>query len=166
MFPFKFGHCGIPSCLHFGNGGPQTCLPAAWLEWGPSVAQLHQLKLKTLAKGQASLGGRQEASSRAASSGRLARRQRDQGRAPPEGPVTQSVTIEDQAGARRAPACAVSLFPFRCKGGKHRPRHQAKVSISAQQDQDQQDGRTEVTTEPTVASLPEPLAGEDHLLSG
>ena len=29
----------------------------------------------------------------------------------------------DQAGARRVPACAVSLFPFRCKGGKHRPRH-------------------------------------------
>ena len=32
-------------------------------------------------------------------SGRLARRRRDQGRAPPEGPVTQAMTIEDQAGA-------------------------------------------------------------------
>ena len=46
------------------------------------------------------------------------------------------------------------------------PRHQAKVSISVQQDQDQKDGRTEVTMEPRTASQPEPLAGEDHLLSG
>ena len=37
---------------------------------------------------------------------------------------------------------------------------------SVQRDQDQQDGRTEVTTEPTAASPLEPLAGEDHLLSG
>ena len=44
--------------------------------------------------------------------------------------------------------------------------HQAKVSISVQQDQDQQDGRTEVIMEPRMASPPEPLAGEDHLLSG
>ena len=84
-----------------------ACLPAAWLKWGPNVAQLHQLQLKTLARGQASRGGRQEASSGAASSGRLARRRRDQGRVPPEGPVMQALTIEDQAGARRAPACSV-----------------------------------------------------------
>ena len=42
------------------------------------------------------------------------------------------------------------------------PRHQAKVSISVQHDQDQQDGRTEVTVEPKTASPPEPLAGEDY----
>ena len=41
-------------------------------------------------------------------------------------------------------------------------RHQAKVSISMQQDQDQQDGRTEVTVEPKTTSPPEPLAGEDY----
>ena len=41
-------------------------------------------------------------------------------------------------------------------------RHQAKVSISVQQDQDRQDGRTEVIAEPTAASPPEPLAGEDY----
>ena len=46
------------------------------------------------------------------------------------------------------------------------PRHQAKVSISVQRDQDQQDGKMEVTMEPKTASSPEPLAGEDHLLSG
>ena len=84
-----------------GTGVPRlACLrPAAWLGWGPSTARLHQPKVKTLARGQASRGGRQEASSRAASSGRLARRRRDQGRAPPEGPVSQAMTIEDQPGA-------------------------------------------------------------------
>ena len=43
-----------------GTGVPRlACLrPAAWLKWGPSASQLHQLKLKTLARGQASRGGR------------------------------------------------------------------------------------------------------------
>ncbi len=41
------------------------------------------------------------------------------------------------------------------------PRRQAKVSILVQRDQDQQDGRTEVTVEPKAASPPEPLAGDD-----
>ena len=66
---------------------------------------------------------------------------------------------------RWAPACAVSSFPLWCKGGKRRhgvPRHQAKVSISVQRDQDQQDGKTEVTMEPKAASPPEPFAGEDR----
>ena len=71
-----------------------------------------------------------------------------------------------QAGARRAPAHAMSSFPLLGKGGKRRrgvPRHQAKVSISVQRDQDQQDGRMEVTMDPKTASLPTPLVGEDHL---
>ena len=35
-----------------------ACLqPAAWLKRGPSTAHLHQHKLKTLARGQASRGG-------------------------------------------------------------------------------------------------------------
>ena len=37
------------------------------------------------------------------------------------------------------------------------PRRQAKVSISVQRDQDQQDGKTEVIVEPKMASPPEPL---------
>ena len=84
-----------------GTGVPRlACLrPAAWLKWGPNAAQLHHLKLKTLARGQASRGGRQEASSGEASPGRLARRRRDQGRVPPKEPVTQAMMIEDQAGA-------------------------------------------------------------------
>ena len=70
--------------------------------------------------------------------------------------MTQAMTIE----TRRALAYTVSLFPLRCKGGKHRPRHQAKVTISVQQDQDQQSGRTEVTVEPKTASSPVLLAAE------
>ena len=69
-------------------------------------------------------------------------------------------------GARWAPARVVSSIPLWCKGGKRSrgvPRHQAKVSISVQQDQDQQDGRTEVTVEPKTASPPAPLTDEDHL---
>ena len=123
------------------------------------MAHLHQHKLKTPARGQASRGGRQEASSGTTSSGWLARRQRDQGRVPYEVPMTQAMTTE----ARRAPAWEASLFPLQCKGGKHRPRHQAKVTISVQQDQDQQNGRMEVIVEPRKASSSEPLAGEDQL---
>ena len=81
---------------------------------------------------------------------------------PREVRMTQATTIK----ARRAPANAVSLFPLWCKGGKHRrgvPRHQAKVSILVQQDQDQQDDRIEITVEPKAASSPVPLAVEDHL---
>ena len=53
---------------------------------------------------------------------------------------------------------------YQCKGGKHRPRHQAKVTVSVQQDQDQQNGRMEVIVEPMKVSSSEPLAGEDQLL--
>ena len=73
--------------------------------------------------------------------------------------MTQAMTTE----ARRAPACAVSLFPLLCKGGKRRQGYQAKATISVQQDQDQQNGRTEVIVEPRKASSSEPLAGEDQL---
>ena len=76
--------------------------------------------------------------------------------------MTQAMTIE----ARRAPACAVSLFPLQCKGGKHRPRHRAKVTILVQRDQDQQSGKKEVTVEPKTASSPVLLGAEDHLWSG
>ena len=74
--------------------------------------------------------------------------------------MKQAMTIK----TRRAPACAVSSFPLWCKGGKRRRgvlRHQAKVSISVQRDQDQQDGRVEVTMEPKAVSALEPLASED-----
>ena len=70
--------------------------------------------------------------------------------------MSQAMTIETRwAPGKRALACAVSLFPLWCKGGKHRPRHQAKVTVSMQQDQDQQNGRMEVIVEPRKASSSE-----------
>ena len=75
--------------------------------------------------------------------------------------MTQAVTIE----ARRAPTCAVSLFPLYCKEGKHGrgvARHQAKVAISVHRDQDQEDYEMEVTMEPTTTSSVEPFTGEDY----
>ena len=65
--------------------------------------------------------------------------------------MTQAMTTK---GARRAPARAVSSFPLWCKGGKRSrgvPRHQAKVVVSVQQDQDQEDRKTEVILEPKMA---------------
>ena len=55
-------------------------------------------------------------------------------------------------------------FLFGAKGasaGEESRGNKQKVSISVQQDQDQQDSKTEVTMEPKAASPPEPLAGED-----
>ena len=75
----------------------------------------------------------------------------------------QAMTNQDQAGARRAPAGAESLFPLWCKGGKRRQEYQAKATISVQQDQDPPNGRKEVIVEPKQASPPEPLTGEDQL---
>ena len=79
-----------------GTGVPRlSCLrPAAWLKGCPSTAHLHQNELKTLTRGQASRGGRHEASSGTASSGWLARRRRDQGGVPHEVPVTQAMTTK------------------------------------------------------------------------
>ena len=84
-----------------GTGVPRlACLrPAAWLKWGPSTAHLHQPKLKTLTRGQASRGGRQEASSGAASLGRIARRRRDQCKGTSRGTRDASHDDRDQAGA-------------------------------------------------------------------
>ena len=120
-----------------GTGVPRlACLrPAAWLRWGSSTAHLHQPKLKTLARGQASRGRRLKASSGLASLGRLARRRRDQGKGTSRGARDASHDDRDQAGARRAPTSTVSLFPLWCKGDKRScgvPRHQAKVAISVQ----------------------------------
>ena len=151
-----------------GTGVPRlACLrPEAWFKGGPSTAHLHQHKPKTLARGQASRGGRRGASSGAASSAWLTRRRRDQGGVPHEVPVTQAMTT---GGARRVPARAVSSLPLWCKGGKRSrgvPRHQAKVAISVQQDQDQEDCKTEVIVEPKTASPPELCAGEDYFCQG
>ena len=145
-----------------GMGVPRlACLrPTAWLSQQAVRPIFLNKAFKTLARGQASRGGRQGASSGTASSGWLTRRRRDQGGVPREVPVTQAMTTK---GARRAPARAVSSFPLWCKGSKRRREHQAKAPVSVQRDQDQSNGREEVIVEPKPASPPEPLTGEDQL---
>ena len=76
--------------------------------------------------------------------------------------MTQAMTT---GGAKRVPAHTVSSLPLWCKGGKRSrgvPRHQAKVAILVQRDQDQEDYETEVTVEPKTASSPELCTGEDY----
>ena len=158
----------LPFVSVLGTGVPRlACLrPAAWLKGDPARPIFINTRLKTLARGQASRGGRRGASSGMASSGWLARSRRDQGRGTSRGAHDASHDDRDQAGARWAPACVVSLFPLWCKGGKHMrgvPRQLEKVTISVQRDQDQQSGRMEVTVEPRTASSPVPLAAEDQL---
>ena len=141
-----------------------ACLrPAAWLKDWPSTAHLHQHTLKTLARGQASRG-RMTGSFLRHGLVRLACEEAERSRrGTSRGANDTSQDDRSQAGARWAPACAVSMFPLWCKGGKRRKGYQAKATISVQQDQDQQNGRMEVIVEPKPASLPKSLAGEDRL---
>ena len=126
-------------CRRSGNGGPQTCLPAAC-----GVAQgAAQHGLSPSAQAQdpregSSLVGRTTRSFLRHGLVSLAHKEAERSRqGTSRGAREASREDRDQAGARRAPACAVSLFPFRCKGGKHRPRHQAKVTVSVQRGQAQ-----------------------------
>ena len=148
-----------------GTGVPRlACLrPAAWLHQWPSMARLHQPNTQDHREGP-SLAGKTTQGLLRSGLTRQAREEAERSRqgVPREVLMMQAMTIK----TRRAPAHAVSSFPLWCKGGKRRrgvPRHKAKVSISVQRDQDQQDGRTEVTMEPKTAPSPAPLAGEDHL---
>ena len=112
-------------CRRSGNGVPRlACLrPAAWLKGGPSMAHLHQHQLKTLT-------GRTTQDFLRNGLARQAREEAERSRqGTSRGAHDASHDDRDQAGARRAPAYAVSLFPLRCKGSKHRPRHRAKVTI-------------------------------------
>ena len=80
--------------------------------------------------------------------------------------MTQAMTIE---GARRASARGASFFPLWCKGGKRSrgvPRHQAKVAISVQRDQEQEDYETEVTVGPKEGIITRALCRRRLLLSG
>ena len=126
-------------CRRSGNGGPQTCLPAACgvaqkgAQRGPSSSTQTQdpregpslagwTTWSFLRRGLIRLAHEEaEKSRRGTSRGACDASHDDQGR---------------QAGARRAPARAVSSFPLWCKGSKRRREYQAKASISVQQDQD------------------------------
>ena len=146
-------------CRRFGNGGPQTCLPAASgvAQRRPSTA----IFINTSSRPSRGAKPRGADDKEKAQDPRwLMRRRRVQGGVPREVPMTQAMMTK---GARRAPAHAMSSFPLWCKGSKRRREHQAKSSVLVQQDQDRRNGRKEVIVEPKPASPPEPLTGEDQL---
>ena len=165
MSPFEFGHCGIPSYRRSGTGGAQTHLPAGLCvaqgvaQYGPSSSTQAQDPREG-----PSLAGRTTRSFLRRSLVRLAREEAERSRrGTSRGARDASHDNLSQAGATRAPDCAVPLFPLWCKGGKRRPGYQAKATISVQQDQDQQDGRAEVIMDPKPTSSSVSLAGEDQL---
>ena len=102
---------------------------------GAGTAHLHQHKTQDPRKGP-SLAGRTTQDFLRNGLAKQARKEAERSRqGTSRGAHDASHDDRDQAGARRAPACAVSLFPLWCKGGKHKrgvPRHQAQVSISVQ----------------------------------
>ena len=135
----RFRNATVLYCLRSGNGGPQTCMPAACsvAQVGAQCSPASSTQAQDPREGP-SLAGRTTGSFLRSSLIRRAREEAERSRqGTSRGARDASHDDRDQAGARRAPACAVSLFPFRCKGGKHIPRHQAKVTVSVQQDQDQ-----------------------------
>src|SRR4051812_39286631 len=143
-------HVGV-----LGTGVPRlACLrPAAWLEWRPSVAHLHQHKAQDPREGP-SLARRTTRRFLKHDLLRLAREEAERSR---WGTLrgAHDASHDDRgchAGARRAPAHAASPFPLWCKGGKRGQEDQAKAPISVQRDQDQSNGGKEVTMEPRTAS--------------
>ena len=154
-------------CRRSGNGGPQICLPAACgvAQVGAQRRPSSSAQAQDPREGPSLTGYTIESFLRDGLAGQareVAERSRQDTL---RGAHDASHDDRDQAGARRAPACIVSLFPLWCKGGKHIcgvPRHEAKVAISVQRDQDQEDYETEVTMEPKTVSSPELCTGEDY----
>ena len=69
---------------------------------------------------------------------------------------------QHQAGAGWAQSASFLFGTREASRRRGVPRNQPKVSIPVQQDQDHQDGRTEVIAEPTAASRPGVFVGEDN----
>ena len=149
-------------CRCSGNGGTQTWLPPACsvaqevANYGPSSSTQAQDPRKG-----PSLAGRTIGSFLRRSLVRLAREEAERSRRGTSRGARDA--SHHNQGRQVGTSRAVSSFPLWCKGGKNRPRHQAKVTVLVQQDQDQRNGRTEVIVEPRKASSSESLAGEDQL---
>ena len=105
----------MPCVGVLGTGVPRlACLrPAAWLTQWPSTTRLHQPKLKTLARGQASWGGRHMASLGTASPGMLAGGREIKARGTSRGAHDASHDDQDQAGAS---LCSVLISPLVQRG--------------------------------------------------
>ena len=155
-------------CRRSGNGGPQTCLPVACgvaqgaAQHGPSSSARAQDPCEGL-----SLAGWTTGSFLRHDLIRLAREEAERSRRGTSRGARDTSHDDQrrQAGASRA----VSSFPLWCKGSKRShgvPRRQAKVAISVQQDQDQEDCKTEVIVEPKTTSPLELYAGEDYFCQG
>ena len=152
----------IGICWRSGNGGPQTCLPAAYgvaqrgAQHGPSSST----QIQDPREGP-SLAGRTTRSFLRHGLIRLAREEAEISRRGTSRGARDASHDDQrrQAGASRA----VSSFPLWCKGSKRRREQQAKAPVSVQRDQDQSNGREEVIVEPKLASPLEPLAGKDQL---
>ena len=114
---------------------------------------------KTLARGQASRGGRCKTSSRAASLGRLTRGGEIKARQTSRGPRDVSHDDRDQAGASAQCPC----FLFGAKGASAGVEYRGIKQRFPYLCNETKTSRMEVTVEPKTASLPEPLAREDHL---
>ena len=126
-----------------GTGVPRLgCLrPRAWLHQWPGTAHLHQQPLKTLARGQASRGGRRKSTSGAASLGWLPRgtsrgsrdvSHDDQGQAGASGRrvLVASLVLKGKAQARSPEASGKGFHigatrprPARLQDGGHRRAH-------------------------------------------
>ena len=150
-------------CRRSGNGGPQTCLPAACgvAQRGPQHGPSSSTQTQDPREGPSLAGwmtqsfpghglirlAREEAerSRRGTSRGARDARHDDQGRqagASPRSVLLSSLVQREQAQARAS---------------------SKKAPVSVQGDQDQSNGREEVIVEPKPVSPPKPLAGEDQL---
>ena len=149
-------------CRCSGNGGSQTCLPAACgvAQRGAQHDPSSSTQTQDPREGP-SLAGRTTRSFLRHGLIRLAREEAERSRWGTSRGARDARHDDQrrQAGASRA----VSCFPLWCKGSKRRREHQAKAPISVQQDQDRRNGRKEVIMEPSKASSSEPLTGEDQL---
>src|SRR4051812_13457779 len=136
-------------CRRSGNGGPQTCLPAAWLEWGPSTAHLHQRKTQDPREGP-SLARR---TTRCFLRRDLLRMAHEEAEGSRQGTSrgAHDTSHDDQGCQAGASPRSVPLSSLEQRG-KRRRGDQAKAPISVQQDQDQSNGGKEVTMEPRTAS--------------
>src|SRR3954470_23345949 len=141
-----------PTVVVLGTGVPRlACLrPAAWLEWRPGTAPLHQRKTPDPREG-ASLAGRTTHRFLGRGLLRLAHEEAEISR---QGTSrgAHDASHDDQGCQAGARPHSVLPFPLWCKGGKGRREDQAKASISVQRDQDQSNGGNELIVEPRAAS--------------
>ena len=151
-------------CRCSGNGGPQTCLPAACgvaqrgAQHGPSSSTQTQDPREG-----PSLAGRTTRSFLRHGLIRLAREEAERSRRGTSRGARDA--SHDDSGGQAGASPRSILLPSLVQRGQaqpRRPRHQAKVAISVQRDQDQEDYEMEVTMERKTASSAELCAGEDY----